>query len=391
MTEVLAQIQPLISHHVFIVLRRLAGAVRLHGPADTRLDGVSLILDHSVSVRGKGQRQPSMPTRSRTISPKGSHMTTANRTLIMTGATRGIGLHAARDVLRRSPDAHLVILGRSSSAAEVLPSLREISPHVSTVDIDLASMASVAAAGAQLEDLLDSDQLPPLRGLVFNAGVHLSNALEATVDGYERTFAVNVMATHQLLRQLHPHIQAPSRIVVTVSDAHFGDLRHTGGTMPAPRWALPEISRPGGFDRSGEVRAGRRAYVTSKLGGIHLVHEWARRLPDGIEIVSYNPSLVVGTGLARETGGAFPFLMSRIIPLLTVTPLVDTPVPAGSKLADVILGVTPAASGAYIHRTKTTASSAESYDADRERALWTWLERSPQTAGREHKTPRAEA
>ena len=306
-------------------------------------------------------------------------MTTATRTIVMTGATRGIGLEAAREVLRRSPDIHLVVLGRGSSAAEVLPSLRAVSPRVSTVDVDLSSDASVDAAGAQLEDLLDSGELPPLRGLVFNAGVHLSNALETTVDGYERTFAVNVMSTHQLLRQLHPHIQAPARIVVTVSDAHFGDLRHTGGTMPAPRWAIPEISRPGAFDRSDTVRAGRRAYVTSKLGGVHLVHEWARQLPDGIDIVAYNPSLVVGTGLAREAGGAFPFLMSKIIPLLSVTPIVDTPVPTGKKLADVILGVTPAESGAYIHRKKAMASSAESYDTDRERVLWSWLEQVSRT------------
>ena len=307
-------------------------------------------------------------------------MPAATRFLLMTGATRGIGLSAAREILRRSPDTHLVLLGRASSTAEVLPGLQVVSPHVSTVDVDLSSQASVDAAGAQLEDRLDSGELPSLWGLVFNAGVHLSNALQTTVDGYERTFAVNVMSTHQLLRQLHPHIQAPARIVVTVSDAHFGDLRHTGGTMPAPRWAIPEISRPGAFDRSESVRAGRRAYVTSKLGGVHLVHEWAPRLPDGVDIVAYNPSLVVGTGLAREAGGTYPFLMSKIIPLLAVTPLVDTPIPAGNKLADVILGVTPAETGTYIHRRKAMASSAESYDIDRERELWDWLEKVPRAS-----------
>jgi NAD(P)-dependent dehydrogenase (short-subunit alcohol dehydrogenase family) len=295
--------------------------------------------------------------------------------MIMTGATRGIGLEAARDILRRSPETHLVILARGASGAEVLPRLRELSAEVSVIDADLTSKASIEAAATRLEDLLDAGDLPPLRGLVANAGVHLSNALTVTADGYETTFAVNVMATHLLLRRLHPHLQPPARVVVTVSDAHFGDLRHTGGTMPAPRWADPEVlSRPGAFDRPASIRAGRRAYTTSKLGGIHLVHEWARRLPDGIDIVAYNPSLVTGTGLARDAGRRLEFAMKWIIPLLEITPLVDTVAAAGRKLADVILGVTPAPTGAYLHRTRTMASSPASYDADRERTLWDWLE-----------------
>ncbi|MEV4078317.1 SDR family NAD(P)-dependent oxidoreductase [Nonomuraea fuscirosea] len=305
-------------------------------------------------------------------------MTTATRTIVMTGATRGIGLEAAAEILRRSPETHLVVLAREASAAQVLPRLRAASPHVSAIHVDLAAKASVEAAAAQVEDLVDAGALPPLRGVVCNAGVHLSDALHTSADGYELTFAVNVLATHLLLRRLHPHLQAPARIVVSVSDAHYGDLRHTGGTMPAPHWQDPAIlSWPGAFGRSERVRSGgRRAYTTSKLGGIHLVHEWARRLPEGVDIVAYNPSLVTGTGLAREAGGSLQFVMKWLIPVLEVTPLVDTPPVAGRKLADVVLGVTKASTGSYVHRTRVMRSSAESYDAGRERVLWEWLEKA---------------
>jgi NAD(P)-dependent dehydrogenase (short-subunit alcohol dehydrogenase family) len=303
-------------------------------------------------------------------------MTAATRTIVMTGATRGIGLEAAKDLLRRSPETHLVILGRESSAAQALSSLRAGSPHVSAIGVDLASKASIHTAAAEVEDLLDAGELPPLAGIVCNAGVHLSSALRTSDDGYELTFAVNVLATHLLLRGLQPHLRAPARVVVTVSDAHFGDLRHTGGTMPAPRWKGPEIlSRPGAFEGSERVRSGgRRAYTTSKLAAIYLVHEWARRLPDGIDILAYNPSLVTGTGLAQEAGGPLPFLMKWIIPVLEATPLVDTAPTAGRKLADVILGTSRVPPGSYLHRTKTMRSSAESYNTDREEALWDWME-----------------
>jgi hypothetical protein len=90
---------------------------------------------------------------------------------------------------------------------------------------------------------------------------------------------------------------------------------------------------------------------------------------------SYNPSLVTGTGLAQEAGGPLPFLMKWIVPILEVTPLVDTAPIAGRKLADVILETSCAPTGSYLHRTKTMRSSAESYNTDREEALWDWMEK----------------
>lgn len=310
-------------------------------------------------------------------------MPTATHTIVMTGATRGIGLEAAQELLRRSPEAHLVVLAREASAAQVVPRLHQVSPHVSTIDVDLASTSSTVEAAARVEDQLDSGVLPPLRSVVLNAGVHLDSAMHTTTDGYETTFAVNVLSSHLLLRRLHPHLRAPARTVVTVSDAHFGDLRHTGGTFPAIRWTTPELlSRPGAHPRPHAVRAGRHAYAVSKLAGIYLVHEWARRLPDGVDVIAYNPSLVIGTGLARDAGGASGFLMERVVPLLARTPLADTPPIAGRKLADAVLGSTRAASGSYVHRDRVTRSSRESYDVDREGALWTWLERAARTESR---------
>ena len=304
-------------------------------------------------------------------------MTTATRTIVMTGATRGIGLEAAKNILRRSSDTHLAILARGSSGAEVLPDLLSVSPHVSVIGADLANKASIDAAAGEAARRVDEGMLPPLRGIVCNAGVHLHDAIHTTDDGYEITFGVNVVATHLILKALHSRLQRPARIVVTVSDAHFGDLRHTGGTMPSPQWSDPEIvSHPGAFtDDPASIRAGRRAYVTSKLGGIYLVHEWARRLPVGADIVAYNPSLVLGTGLARDAGRRLQFAMKWIVPAFALTPLVETPPTAGRKLADVVLGNTHAKSGEYLHRTKVMASSKESYNPDREGQLWEWLEK----------------
>ena len=145
--------------------------------------------------------------------------------------------------------------------------------------------------------------------------------------------------------------------------------------MPAPRWSAPEIlARPGAFANPTTVAAGRTAYSTSKLAAIHLVHEWSRHLPEGVDIVSYNPSLVGGTGLARAAGPVDRFINRWIIPALAVTPVVDTVPAAGRKLANTVLRTTSAPTGSYIDRTRVISSSDESYDPRREEALWNFLD-----------------
>jgi NAD(P)-dependent dehydrogenase (short-subunit alcohol dehydrogenase family) len=298
------------------------------------------------------------------------------RTFVMTGATRGLGKVAAIELLRGSPDVHLAVVCRADGAA-VAEELRRRSGNrnVSPTIADLSSTASAQAATAALRAELESGTLPRLAGLVGNAGVQMTSAATRTVDGLETTFAVNVVANYLLINELREQLRPPARIVLTTSDTHFGDFRHTLGTVPAPRWAEPERLAAGiAFDSADSAAAGRAAYSTSKLAVIYLVHALARRLPESVDVFSFNPGLVPGTGLARDAGSIQRFAFRWLMPALTITPFAHRPHVAGRRLADAAIGPLDAPSGAYINGTRADRSSAESYDPEREAALWCWLE-----------------
>lgn len=294
-------------------------------------------------------------------------------TVVMTGATRGIGRVALDRIIAADPDAHPVLLGRNPGVAAVAEELSAVGRPVSWLEADLLALGSVREATDKLRAQIAEKQLPPLRTLVANAGLQFTDARHETAEGFEPTFAVNVLANHVLIRRLEDCFAAPSRIVVTVSDTHFGDFKHNLGMVPAPRWSAPErLARPGAFSRPG---AGRAAYSTSKLAAIHLVHEHARRLPPGVDIVSYNPAFVPGTDLARNANAAARFAMRRVLPVLAMTPFATSRQTAGGYLADVALGRIEAPTGSYVDRGDVCRSSAESYDPGREGELWAALER----------------
>ncbi|MFK4103048.1 SDR family NAD(P)-dependent oxidoreductase [Streptomyces sp. NPDC019531] len=297
-------------------------------------------------------------------------------TIVMTGATRGIGRVAAEHILRRSPDTHLLVVARGSSGARPTPVPGAGGPTVSCISADLGSLKSVHSAATDIRDRLDRGELPPLRGFVGNAGIQHTNALTEGPDGLESTFTVNVLANHLFVRLLQNRFTTPARIVITTSDTHFGDARHNLGMVPGPSWRSPDtLARPGAFPRPHTTTAGRTAYSTSKLATIYLVHEYARRLPPGIEAVAYNPGFVPATGLARNAGPASRFAMRCILPALTLTPLATDRKAAGRHLAEVALGTIQAPSGSYVDRSRVARSSKESYDRRREADLWETAER----------------
>ncbi|WP_134652220.1 SDR family NAD(P)-dependent oxidoreductase [Streptomyces sp. H23] len=253
-------------------------------------------------------------------------------TVVMTGASRGIGRVAAEHILRRSPNTHVLVVARQSAGTRLAAELATGGHTVSHVPADLGSLGSVRRAATEIRDRLDRGDLPPLRGFVGNAGIQYTNALTEGPDGLEATFTVNVLANHLVVRLLQDRFAAPARIVITVSDTRFGDFKHNMGMVPGPAWKSPDaLSHTGAFPEPGTTAAGRTAYSTSKLAAIYLVHEYASRLPAGIDAVAYNPGFVLGTSRA----------------------------PTGS----------------YVDRGRAARSSEESYDERREGELWEATER----------------
>lgn len=263
-------------------------------------------------------------------------------TIFMTGVSRGLGLHAARRLLHDDPTLRLIAVTRDG---------RTDLPRTTVLRGDLASVDSVREIAAQVTE--------PLDGFVGNAGVQMTTGTTATADGFETTFAVNVLANYLLLRLL-PFAEK-GRIVITGSDSHFGDFRHNLGMVPAPAWTDTErLARPD------PAMKGRGAYSTSKLGVVYLVHALARRLPDGVDAYTFNPGFTPGTGLVRNDRIG-DVLWRRVFPLL---PGVNTVTRAGDQLARAAAGPRPGPSGGYVDRWNTVPSSAESYDERREDELW---------------------
>ena len=71
------------------------------------------------------------------------------RTLVLTGPTRGLGLATARALLRRVPDATLILAGRDAAAlARLARRLGRARPRARLVcvEVDLQSAPSIRAA-----------------------------------------------------------------------------------------------------------------------------------------------------------------------------------------------------------------------------------------------------
>jgi retinol dehydrogenase 14 len=180
------------------------------------------------------------------------------KTVLVTGASSGIGLEASVKIAALGADVAVVARDerKGDRALEAIVR-RSGSPRVSLLLCDLSSLASCRALAATFRS-----RHPRLDVLVNNAGT-VSPDRRTTADGFEQTFAVNHLAAFLLTNLLLDLLveSGASRVVTVSSAAHrsavldFENLHYEHG----------------GY-------SGLKAYARSKLANVLFATELSRRL-----------------------------------------------------------------------------------------------------------------
>jgi NAD(P)-dependent dehydrogenase (short-subunit alcohol dehydrogenase family) len=265
------------------------------------------------------------------------------RTVLVTGATGGIGLETSRALAKKG--AKVVIGARHAARGSVMVGeIIAAGGRAELLEIDLASFASVREAARRF-----AASHPSLDVLVNNAGI-ANRERRVTADGHEIVWQTNFLSHFLLTLLLLPALKAAGKPrVVNVSSEG-----HRSGKMD---WDDLELEH--GY-------RGFKAYANTKLAQILFTRELARREP-AIAVNALHPG-AIATGIWRAAPPFAQWILRLILP-----PPEKGARPVVRVASDPTLeGVT----GRYFKKMKEAdPSPAGSSDADAAR-LWKIAEES---------------
>ena len=219
--------------------------------------------------------------------------------VLITGASSGIGLEAARQL---AASGHRLTLfcrdaERCAQTRQQLLEAGAAPEQLAFIAADLADLLSVEQGCQQL-----LEQGMTVDALVLNAGQQRAGAGSPvrSAQGIEITFAVNQLAHQWMAMRLVPLLRQAEqpRLVITASDVHNPA---TGGGkvgLPAGLGDLAGLRAGAGFvmvDGSDRFD-GDKAYKDSKLCNVLLARELARQLGDAMPVIAWSPGLVITRG-----------------------------------------------------------------------------------------------
>ena len=267
-----------------------------------------------------------------------------NKTILITGASGGIGLQSAIGLAKQG--ANIVMVGRDKGRTSQAVELVKTQTGNQSVSYLLADLSSIQEVRRLAQEFKDKYQT--LDVLLNNAGaIFLSR--KVSVDEYEMTLVLNhlnyFLLTNLLLDMLKA---APSgRIVNVASRAHYRG--HVN---------FDDLQSQHGYN-------GLLVYSMSKLMNVLFTYELARRL-EGTNVTAncLHPGFV-----ASNFAGNNGWIVRTVMKLMAGRISVEE----GARCS-IFLASSPnmqGVSGKYFnYDTKETRSSEESYDQNVARRLW---------------------
>ena len=201
------------------------------------------------------------------------------KTILLTGATDGIGLETTK---RLAASGHQLLLhGRSEAKLSAAVDVVRADAPSAAIEAHLADLSRLDEVDALANDI--SAAHDHLDVVINNAGVFKTSS-PMTADGLDVRFVVNTLAPYRLTRRLLPLLAADGR-VVNLSSAAQAPVEH-------------EVLA------GGRAVADMEAYAQSKLA----ITMWSRGLAselgaDGPAIIAVNPGSLLATKMVKDGFG----------------------------------------------------------------------------------------
>jgi len=261
-----------------------------------------------------------------------------DRTIVITGASDGIGAAAARALA--ATGERIVIVGRSPQKTEAIAAELGADHFVA----DFGRLAEVRTLAAEL-----LQRYPRIDVLANNAGGIMGNR-ETTVDGHEKTFQVNHLAPFLLTTLLMDRLLSSRASVINTSSAanRFGHLD------------LDDLENDRKYSPN-------NAYGDAKLANILFTRELHRRYgARGLVTAAFHPG-VVATSFSTDSTSIMRLVYQTALKRMLITP---------EKGADTLVWLASTAagvdwqSGEYYEKRRVHSANRQAADAGLATALW---------------------
>jgi retinol dehydrogenase 14 len=272
-------------------------------------------------------------------------MNMTGKTVLVTGATNGIGKVTALELARQG--ANISIVARNEAKGKA--TLGEIGNATGNANLellvgDLSSMNDVRRVAQEFKA-----KHTKLHVLVNNAG-GVFDTRQTTADGLEYTFAFNHLAYFLLTNLLLDTLKAsaPSRIVNVSSAAQANGKIDFDDLMGEKRYS--------GFG----------AYSASKLANVMFTYALARKLSGtGVTVNALHPGMVA-TGFGSNSQSGLWRAVMPLVKLFGLSPDKGAQTTVYLASSGEVEGVT----GQYFDKKKAVPSSAASQDEAAQERLW---------------------